>query len=405
MQVKRLHEYKRQHLNVLHVIALYSRLQRDRPAAATPRTVIFGGKAAPGYRMAKLIIKLIHSVAAVVNQDPTSRELLKVVFLPDFNVKNGPAHLSGRGSVGADLDGRQGSVRHREHEVRDERRAHDRHARRRQRRDPRGGGPGELLPVRSDRRSRTGEGGGYDPRHYYESNAELREAIDSSPAGFFAGGDRELFRPLVESLLTRDDYMLLADYQAYVDCQERSATLPRPADWTKCRSSTAQGRAILLGSLDSRLLSRIWNITPSRCREPTHARRDCPQRRAPRRRHGASAPLGATVRPAASTSASSRRGHAIELLLFDGANDAEPARVFPLDPRQHRTYHYWHAFVPGLQPGSGVWLPRHRPVAPEQGLRFDPDKVLLDPYGRAVAVPDGYSRAAAAGRATTPPRR
>ena len=89
IQVKRLHEYKRQHLNVLYVITLYNQLKRASGAAVTPRTVIFGGKAAPGYRMAKLIIKLINSVAAVVNQDPKISEVLKVVFMPDFNVKNG----------------------------------------------------------------------------------------------------------------------------------------------------------------------------------------------------------------------------------------------------------------------------------------------------------------------------
>ena len=88
IQVKRLHEYKRQHLNVLYAITLYNQLKRSSGAAATPRTVIFGGKAAPGYRMAKLIIKLINSVAAVVNQDPIASQALKVVFLPDFNVKN-----------------------------------------------------------------------------------------------------------------------------------------------------------------------------------------------------------------------------------------------------------------------------------------------------------------------------
>ncbi len=89
VQVKRLHEYKRQHLNVLWVIAHYNRLRRSPGGAVTPRTVIFGGKAAPGYRMAKLIIKLIHSVAGVVNQDSLVSDALKVVFLPDFNVTNG----------------------------------------------------------------------------------------------------------------------------------------------------------------------------------------------------------------------------------------------------------------------------------------------------------------------------
>ena len=88
IQVKRLHEYKRQHLNVLYLVTLYNRLKRRPWHPRRPRTVIFGGKAAPGYRMAKLIIKLINSVAAVVNQDPKVSDLLKVVFIPDFNVKN-----------------------------------------------------------------------------------------------------------------------------------------------------------------------------------------------------------------------------------------------------------------------------------------------------------------------------
>ena len=89
VQVKRIHEYKRQHLNLLHVITLYRRLKKDPALAGPPRTVIFGGKAAPGYRMAKLIIKLIHAVAEVVNGDPAVADRLKVVFFPDFNVQNG----------------------------------------------------------------------------------------------------------------------------------------------------------------------------------------------------------------------------------------------------------------------------------------------------------------------------
>jgi isoamylase len=111
---------------------------------------------------------------------------------------------------------------------------------------------------------------------------------------------------------------------------------------------------------------------------------------------GASAPLGASVQPAGvNFSVFSKDAAAIELLLFEDANAAEPSRVIALDRADHRTYHYWHVFVPGLTPGQAYGYRAHGPFAPERGLRFDHAKLLLDSYARAVAVPDGYSRAAA----------
>jgi len=112
---------------------------------------------------------------------------------------------------------------------------------------------------------------------------------------------------------------------------------------------------------------------------------------------GTSAPLGAALGPrGVNFSVFSKRATLVELLLFDDRAQAAPSRVIPLDPVSHRTYHYWHAFVPGLAPGQIYAYRAHGPFEPAQGLRFDPAKVLLDPYGLAVAVPDGYDRAAAA---------
>ena len=113
---------------------------------------------------------------------------------------------------------------------------------------------------------------------------------------------------------------------------------------------------------------------------------------------GSSAPLGATAsRGGVNFSVFSKDADRLELLLFDAENAASPARIIPLDPIGNRTYHYWHVFVPDLEPGQVYAYRAHGPFAPEQGLRFDGEKVLLDPYGLAVAVPDGYDRKAASG--------
>jgi isoamylase len=116
-----------------------------------------------------------------------------------------------------------------------------------------------------------------------------------------------------------------------------------------------------------------------------------------RLRSGASAPLGATVRDSGVNFSVFSRGAAlVELLLFDDANAAKPAGVVPLDADKHRTYHYWHVFMPGIQPGQVYAYRTHGPFAPDRGCRFDPGKVLVDPYGLAVAVPERYDRWAAA---------
>ena len=112
---------------------------------------------------------------------------------------------------------------------------------------------------------------------------------------------------------------------------------------------------------------------------------------------GASAPLGATVGPnGVNFSVFSKQASLVELLLFDGENAPQPTRVIPLDAEEHRTYHYWHVFVPGLQQGQVYAYRAHGPFVPDCGYRFDGEKVLLDPYGLAVAVPETYDRRAAA---------
>src|SRR5271165_682044 len=111
---------------------------------------------------------------------------------------------------------------------------------------------------------------------------------------------------------------------------------------------------------------------------------------------GRSLPIGATlVSGGANFSVFSRSAERIELLFFDRVEDARPSRVIPIDPFANRTYHYWHVFVPGVEAGQIYGFRAHGPFEPDRGLRFDPSKLLLDPYGRAVAVPKNYSREAA----------
>jgi starch phosphorylase len=266
IQVKRIHEYKRQLLNVLYVVTLYNRLRNDPEAAETPRTAIFGGKAAPGYRMAKLIIKLINSVAEVVNQDPRVSKLLKVVFLPDLNVKSAqhiyPAadlseqistagkEASGTGNMKFSMNGALtiGTLDGANVEIRDAV-GHENFF---------------LFGLTADevemRKSQ-----GYRPREIYESTPELREVIDAIGSGFFSRGDRELFRPLVESLLDRDDYMLLADYQGYLDCQRRVADAFRDrANWTRMAIlNTARVGRFSSDRAIREYARDIWNVRPA----------------------------------------------------------------------------------------------------------------------------------------------
>ncbi|MDD5222366.1 MAG: glycogen/starch/alpha-glucan phosphorylase [bacterium] len=267
IQAKRIHEYKRQHLKILHVITLYNRLREDPEMELTPRTVIFGGKAAPGYYLAKLIIKLINSVAEVVNNDPLVKERLKVVFLPDYNVKNAqrvfPAadlseqistagkEASGTGNMKFAMNGALtiGTLDGANVEIREE------------------VGPEnfflfgltaeEVYQLKSQ---------GYRSWEYIDSDADLREALQVIGSGIFSGGDPNLFRPLVDNLTYQDDYLLCADYRSYVDCQDRVARIYQDQErWTRMAiinvarmGKFSSDRAILEYCKD------IWNIDPVR---------------------------------------------------------------------------------------------------------------------------------------------
>ncbi|MGB6486220.1 MAG: glycogen/starch/alpha-glucan phosphorylase [Steroidobacteraceae bacterium] len=235
VQVKRIHEYKRQHLNILHVIALYHRLKCHPDADIHPRTVIFGGKAAPGYHLAKLIIKLIHSVGDVVNRDPAVRDRLKVVFLPNFNVKNGqrvyPAadlseqistagmEASGTGNMKFCMNGALtiGTQDGANIEICSE-----------------VGADNFFMFGHTAAEVQSLRDGGYSPAALYQSNAELRQVIDLISDGLFSRGDPGQFRPIVDRLLQWDAFMLLADFQSYVDCQKRVALAYEDAPrWTR----------------------------------------------------------------------------------------------------------------------------------------------------------------------------
>jgi starch phosphorylase len=235
IQVKRIHEYKRQHLNVLHIITLYNRIKRSPGQEIVPRTFIFGGKAAPGYFMAKLIIKLINSVADVVNNDRDVGGRLKVVFFPDFNVKNAhnvyPAadlseqistagkEASGTGNMKFSMNGALtiGTLDGANVEIREEVGTENFFL------------FGLTAEEVHDLRTK-----GYSPRGYYESNPNLREAIDQIGSGHFSRGDAQLFRPLVDSLLNHDPFLLLADYQSYIECQDRVSSAYRDQDqWVR----------------------------------------------------------------------------------------------------------------------------------------------------------------------------
>ncbi|OUC15608.1 MAG: glycogen phosphorylase [Alkalinema sp. CACIAM 70d] len=267
VQVKRIHEYKRQHLNVLHIVTLYNQLKQDPHFEIPPRTFIFGGKAAPGYFMAKLMIKLITAVGEMVNKDPDVRDRLRVVFLPDYNVTNSqrvyPAadlseqistaglEASGTGNMKFAMNGALtiGTLDGANIEIREE-----------------AGAENFFLFGLTTEQVAALKAQGYQPWDYYTMNPNLKEAIDLIASGHFAHGDRDLFKPLLDKLLTSDPFMLLADYQSYIDCQTQvSHSYCDTEHWTRMSilNAARMGKFSSDRSIDE-YAQDIWKVMPER---------------------------------------------------------------------------------------------------------------------------------------------
>ena len=263
VQVKRIHEYKRQHLNVLHVIAAYRRMLQNPERAVAPRCFVFAGKAAPGYAMAKLIIRLINGVAETVNADPVVAGRIKVVFLPNFSVKNAqlvyPAadlseqistagkEASGTGNMKFMMNGALtiGTLDGANVEIREEVGA-DRFF------------LFGLTAADVERMQRQG----YRPGEYLERDPELRAALDLIADGRFSRGDREMFRPLVDNLRRSDPFFVLADFAAYAATQERvaAAWLDRDA-WTRMSiANVARSGKFSSDRAIREYATRIWSL-------------------------------------------------------------------------------------------------------------------------------------------------
>ncbi len=266
VQVKRIHEYKRQLLNLLHVVTLYNRIKEDPDAVVVPRTVIFGGKAAPGYWMAKLIIKLINSMAETINADLDAADKLKVIFLANYcvslaekiipasdlseQISTAGTEASGTGNMKSALNGGLliGTYDGANIEIMKE-----------------VGEENSFFFGLTAEQIETLKNQGYNPEAYYAKNPELKKALDMIASGYFSPGEPGLFKDIVASLLHGGDpYMVLADYQAYIECQDAASRVYLDRDeWTRrsilCTANMGKfssDRAILEYAND------IWNVKP-----------------------------------------------------------------------------------------------------------------------------------------------
>ncbi len=267
-QVKRIHEYKRQLLNVLHVVTRYNRLLADPSQRGPSRTVIIGGKAAPGYHMAKLIIKLINDVAKVINDDPVAGDRLKLVFLPDYNVSRAMALIpavdlseqistagteaSGTGNMKMALNGALtiGTLDGANIEIREEAGAENFFLF--------GRTADELAQLREQ---------GYNPWDRYHANPELKKAMDMMASGAFSPDDPGRFQPLVDSLLQGGDrYALLEDYGSYMAAQDAVDRLYLDQDdWTrKAILNVARSGNFSSDRAIKTYAEEVWGVVPRR---------------------------------------------------------------------------------------------------------------------------------------------
>ncbi|PKN65996.1 MAG: glycogen phosphorylase [Deltaproteobacteria bacterium HGW-Deltaproteobacteria-15] len=266
VHIKRIHEYKRQVLNLLHVITMYNRIKFDPEKLVVPRTVIFAGKAAPGYYMAKLIIRLINSVGAAVNSDPSMDGKLKVAFLPNYcvsqaekviagadlsqQISTAGMEASGTGNMKFAMNGALiiGTLDGANIEIMEE-----------------VGKENFFLFGLTEEEVLKKKKEGYRPQAYYDGDPELRAAMDMIASGFFSPGDPFLFKPLVDSLFRQSEsFMVLADYRSYIECQDQvSSSYLDAEEWTK-RSILNTARMGYFSS-DRAVLEyakEIWNVEP-----------------------------------------------------------------------------------------------------------------------------------------------
>lgn len=266
IQVKRIHEYKRQHLNLLHIITLYNRIRKNPTINIVPRTFIFGGKAAPGYFLAKEIIRLINAAAEIINNDIKVAGRLKVLFFPDFNVKNSEwvyraadlseqistagKEASGTGNMKFSMNGALtiGTLDGANVEIRE--------------------AVGEehffLFGLKTEEVYQLKKDG-YNPSTYIENNPELKEVIELIRSGHFSGGDPGAFQHVTDSLTLQDPYLVMADYAAYLACQESvSATYQDQEEWTRKSILNTAGMGYFSSDRSIReYCEKVWCVKPA----------------------------------------------------------------------------------------------------------------------------------------------